>query len=34
MSCKLPFKIFSGEASEYLAKRICQSLDSELGNRN
>ncbi|MDR1544657.1 MAG: ribose-phosphate pyrophosphokinase [Prevotellaceae bacterium] len=34
MSCQLPFKVFSGELSEYLAKKICQSLDCELGNRN
>ncbi|MDR2684986.1 MAG: ribose-phosphate pyrophosphokinase [Prevotellaceae bacterium] len=34
MACKLPFKVFSGESSEYLAKKICHSLDCELGNCN
>jgi ribose-phosphate pyrophosphokinase len=34
MSCKLPFKIFSGEKSEYLAKKICYSLDCNLGEKN
>ena len=31
MSSELPFKVFSGEKSEYLAKKICDSLDCELG---
>jgi ribose-phosphate pyrophosphokinase len=34
MSCKLPFKIFSGETSEYLAKKICDTLNCDLGNKN
>ena len=33
MSQKLPFKIFSGEKSEYLARQICSSLDCELGKK-
>jgi len=33
MSCKLPFKIFSGEKSEYLAQKICSSLNCELGQK-
>ena len=31
---KLPFKIFSGESSEYLAKKICSSLKCNLGDKN
>lgn len=27
----LPFKVFSGTASQYLAEKICKSLDCELG---
>ena len=33
MSQKLPFKIFSGEKSEYIARQICNSLDCELGKK-
>jgi len=33
MAGKLPFKIFSGETSEYLAKKICSSLDCQLGDK-
>ena len=33
MPHKLPFKIFSGEKSEYLAQKICESLDCELGKK-
>ncbi|PID94740.1 MAG: ribose-phosphate pyrophosphokinase [Bacteroidales bacterium] len=33
MSSKLPFKIFSGEKSEYLASQICQSLNCGLGKK-
>ena len=33
MSQKLPFKIFSGEKSEYIARQICSSLDCELGKK-
>jgi len=34
MVCKRPYKIFSGESSKYLAKKICASLkDGELGNK-
>ena len=32
MSQKLPFKIFSGTNSRYLAEKICNSLGCELGN--
>ncbi|MDR3327280.1 MAG: ribose-phosphate pyrophosphokinase [Prevotellaceae bacterium] len=34
MSCTLPFKIFSGENSEYLAEKICHSLNCDLGKKN
>ena len=34
MSQKLPFKIFSGTNSRYLAEKICNSLGCELGNMN
>ena len=27
----LPYKIFSGTKSQYLAEKICQHLDCELG---
>ena len=27
----LPFKVFSGQNSRYLAEKICKSLDCELG---
>ncbi|KGN78012.1 ribose-phosphate pyrophosphokinase [Porphyromonadaceae bacterium COT-184 OH4590] len=33
MSQTHPFKIFSGEKSEYIAKQICRSLDCELGKK-
>ena len=33
MPHKLPFKIFSGEKLEYLAQKICESLDCELGKK-
>ena len=32
MSQKLPFKIFSGTNSRYLAEKICNSLGCGLGN--
>ena len=32
MSEMRPFKVFSGTKSRYLAERICQKLDTELGN--
>ncbi|MCH5327798.1 MAG: ribose-phosphate pyrophosphokinase [Coprobacter sp.] len=32
MSQKLPFKVFSGTNSRYLAEKICNSLGCELGN--
>lgn len=34
MSCNVPFKIFSGTNSRYLAEKICNSLGCELGNMN
>ena len=33
MADKLPYKIFSCESSEYLAKKICKTLNCDLGNR-
>lgn len=32
MPCNIPFKIFSGTNSRYLAEKICNSLGCELGN--
>ena len=34
MSATSPFKVFSGTNSRYLAEKICNSLDCELGNMN
>ena len=34
MSKNIPFKIFSGTNSRYLAEKICNSLDCELGKMN
>ncbi|MCD7971305.1 MAG: ribose-phosphate pyrophosphokinase [Candidatus Azobacteroides sp.] len=34
MSCKVPFKVFSGTKSRYLAEKICTSLGCELGQMN
>ncbi|MDR1591478.1 MAG: ribose-phosphate pyrophosphokinase [Prevotellaceae bacterium] len=34
MPSELPFKVFSGTGSRYLAKKICAKLDCELGNLN
>ena len=34
MADKLPYKIFSGESSEYLSKKICAFLNCQLGNKN
>ena len=34
MSCIVPFKVFSGTQSRYLAEKICNSLSCELGKMN
>lgn len=31
MSQEFPFRVFAGEKSEYLAKKICKAMDCELG---
>ena len=34
MQTKVPFKVFSGTKSRYLAEKVCKSLDCELGQMN
>ncbi len=34
MSCLVPFKVFSGTSSRYLAEKICNSLGCDLGQMN
>lgn len=34
MNCLVPFKVFSGTNSRYLAEKICQSVGCELGQMN
>ena len=34
MSCVIPFKVFSGTQSRYLAEKICAGLSCELGQMN
>lgn len=34
MSCTIPFKVFSGSKSRYLAEKICSGLEFELGKMN
>ncbi|MDR1738369.1 MAG: ribose-phosphate pyrophosphokinase [Candidatus Symbiothrix sp.] len=34
MDTKIPFKVFSGSGSRYLAEKICKSLDCPLGQMN